>query len=198
MTKAEYEKERNTNSTKYINVSNHDANEMEKIIHINKKDENTFLKTETNCTVSLKNGNTTSLSDSSKMSICKKLEILLGNLTDFDISVSKLREDFMSYTKKNLNEKNKTEELANNKTSYLVSYSEKMNDLNHTLQKFRLEIFSYPNKEQCTNKASNRLEDVHSNFVNLVKLFNHELGESKVPVSFLMINLEEKNSAKLR
>lgn len=122
-------------------------------------------------------------------------------MTDFDIKVSQLRADFMNYTKKFINHhysKEKPEikeELTKEKHDYLVSYSEKMNDLNHLLQIHKLEIFVLKNKDQCPNKIKVILNEVQTNFLNLITIIKDEIKESKIPLSLLMINFQEKEDS---
>lgn len=104
----------------------------------------------------------------------------------------------MNYTKTFLNhhfaleEAEKKEELLKEKDTYLVSYSEKMNDLNQLLQKYKLQLYVLKNKEKCSYKTLNMINDVQTNFISLVSLLRDEISESKIPLSFIMINLNEK------
>lgn len=138
------------------------------------------------------------LSEEEKNKLCEKLDALLAKLTDFDIKVSQLRTDFMNYTKKFLNhhysidKPEKKEEMTKEKDDYLVSYSEKINDLNQLLQKYKLEIYVLKNKEQCPSKIKIILNEVQTNFLNLITIIKDEIKESKIPLSFIMINFQEK------
>lgn len=130
--------------------------------------------------------------------LCAQLDLILSNLTDFDIKVSQLRTNFMNYTKAFLNSHfsletpEKREELLKEKDDYLVSYSEKMNDLNQMLQKYKLELYVIKNKDKCENKNKNILNDVQTNFINLINLLRDEIKETKIPISFIMINLNSE------
>lgn len=142
------------------------------------------------------------LSEEDKKILCEKLDLVLSNLTDFDLKVSQLRADFMNYTKTflshhfTLESKEKKEEFEKNKETQLVSYSEKMNDLNQLLQKSKLKLYVIKNQEQCNkHKVKNIMEEVQTNFINLITLLKDEISESKIPLSFIMINLEKKEDS---
>ena len=140
------------------------------------------------------------LNEEEKNKLCEKLDSILSKLTDFDIKVSNLRADFMNYSKMFLNhhytkdnQKN-NEEITKEKDDYLVSFSEKMNDLNQLLQKYKIEIYVLKNKDQCPSKIKNMLNEVQTNFLNLIAIIKDEIKESKIPLSFIMINFEEKEN----
>lgn len=128
----------------------------------------------------------------------------MSKLTDFDIKVSQLRAEFMNYTKKFLNHHytmdspDKNLDIVKEKDGYLVSYSEKMNDLNQLLQKYKLEIYVLKKKDQCPKKIINMLNEVETNFLNLITIIKDEIKESKIPLSFIMINFQEKNDVDLK
>ncbi len=86
----------------------------------------------------------------------------------------------------------KREELKNEKDRFLVSYSEKMNDLNQALQKHKLELYVVKDREKCSNKNKNIMNDVQTNFINLLNLLKDELKETKINISFIMINLNSE------
>ena len=139
---------------------------------------------------------------SEKKKLCKQLENILGNLTDFDIKVSQLRADFMNYTKTFLNHhysrENKTdkEKYLKEKDIEIVSYSNKMNDLNQLLQKYKLDMYLLKDQKNCNNKVKNILTEVQTNFINLITIMKREINDSGIPISFVMINLYEKINKK--
>merc|ERR1711957_435366 len=134
---------------------------------------------------------------------CKSLNDIIGNSTDFDINVSKLRTDFMTYTKQFLkkslqmeDEKNKQKILEEKETS-LLNYSKKMNELNGLLQQYKLELYQLKNKEECENKSKNYIKDIETSFLSLFGLLKDEMKDSKIEVSFIMINLNDSGKKSL-
>jgi len=142
------------------------------------------------------------LTENEKNAICEKLDNILSNLTDFDIRVSQLRTDFMNYTKTFLNHHvslespEKKEEFLIEKDKNLVEYSGKMNDLNQLLQKYKLDIYLLKDKEQCPSKLKIILNEVQTNFINLMSILKDEIKESKIPLSFIMISFQENDDLK--
>jgi hypothetical protein len=130
------------------------------------------------------------------------LDDIIGKITDFDIKVSKLRSDFMKYTKQYLKKNLKIEDpkiktkIFEEKEICLIDYSKKINELNSILQQYKLELFELKNKEKCQNKSKNLISGVESSFLSLFSLLKDEMKESKFDVSLIVINLNDKGKKK--
>lgn len=137
------------------------------------------------------------LSGGEKKKICEEFDRIISNLTDFDIRVSKLRSDYLNYTKQYINVNLQTENpdnrerIKNEKEKSLFEYAEKMNELNGLLQQYKMELFQLKNMEKCPKKSKNLMNDVETSFLSLFDLMKDELKESKIEISFLNINIKE-------
>ena len=138
-----------------------------------------------------------------KKKICKQLDDIISKLTDLDIRVSKVRSGFMTYTKQYLKtnlqmekDPKKKEQIIKEKENSLIEYSKKMNELNSLLQQYKLELFQLKNTEECSNKSKNLINDVETSFLNLFSLLKDEIKDSKIKVSFIMINLNDMECKK--
>jgi len=97
------------------------------------------------------------------------------------------------YLKKNLQMEDPKikEKILEEKEKSLVDYSKKMNELNSLLQQYKIELYQLKNKEECKNKSKNLIKDVETSFLSLFSLLKDELKDSKIEVSFIMINLND-------
>jgi len=106
----------------------------------------------------------------------------------------------MTYNKKflyvhySLLSQEQIDEISREKEYKLISFFEKLNNLNQQLQKHKLEIYVLKIIEQFPNKIKNILNEIQTNFINLITLLNNEIKEAKIPLKILLIDLEISRS----